>query len=301
MIFFIIQLNYIYHDMKNPPEYPSGTSQKVPGSLLISFLRDPITTMLNISRNYGDISHFKFGRKQHVYLLNHPDYIKDVPVTYNNNFIKSRGLQLAKRILGEGLLTSEGDFHYRQRQLIQPAFHSNPLTIYGDNKTAYAARMSKGWEDGCILDIHKELMHLTLAIVSKTLFSFDIESKARDIGKVVTTLVKYFNRARMPFGELIERLPIASNRQFQRARKQLDMIIYRMTNEHRINGSDDGKDDHHDDLISMLLLALDTTSRNGTCTNSSRKMTDLQLVRHEITTIFLAGHETVANALIWTF
>ena len=195
-------------------------------------------------------------------------------------------MQLAKRILGEGLLTSEGDFHYRQRQLIQPAFHSNRLTIYGDNKTAYAAHMSKGWKDGCILDIHKELMHLTLAIVSKTLFSFDIESKARDIGKVVTTLVKYFNRARMPFGELIERLPIASNRQFQRARKQLDMIIYRMTNEHRINGSDDGKDDHHDDLISMLLLALDTTSRNGTCTNSSRKMTDLQLVRHEITTIF---------------
>jgi cytochrome P450 len=173
---------------------------------------------------YGDISHFKFGI-QHIYFLNHPDYIRDVLVTHNANFIKSRGLQLAKKVLGEGLLTSEGNLHRNQRQLIQPAFHQDRLTAYAAIMTECILRMSNRWKDNDTLDVHKEFIQLTLAVVCKALFNFDIESEAKEIGKHVTTLVEYFNRARMPLAELIEKLPLPSNRRFQYAKKQLDTII----------------------------------------------------------------------------
>ena len=103
-------------------DYPPGPTSKLPLGLFINFLRDPLSVLDNISRRYGDISHFKFG-KQNIYLINNPDYIKDVLVTYNSNFIKSRGLQLAKQVLGEGLLTSEGELHYKQRQLVHHYFN----------------------------------------------------------------------------------------------------------------------------------------------------------------------------------
>ena len=98
--------------------YPPDLKQKLPLFLFLNFLRNPIGVLVDISK-YGDIFHLRFGT-QHIYFLNHPEYIRDVLVTYNNNFIKSRGLQLAKQVLGEGLLTSEGILHHNQRQILQP-------------------------------------------------------------------------------------------------------------------------------------------------------------------------------------
>src|SRR5215469_10949429 len=148
--------------------YPPGPKQKLPLFLFLNFLRNPIGVLVDISK-YGDISHFKFGT-QHVYFLNHPDYITDVLVTYNNTFIKSRGLQGAKKVLGEGLLTSEGSLHREQRQLIQPAFNQDRLRIYAAIMVGYILRMSNHWSDNDILDVHKEFMQLTLTIVCKALF-----------------------------------------------------------------------------------------------------------------------------------
>src|SRR5215831_1615580 len=135
--------------------YPPGPAQKLPLILFLNFLRNPIEILIDIS---------KFGN-QHVYFLNHPDYIRDVLVTNNNNFIKSRGLQLAKKVLGDGLLTSEGNIHREQRQLIQPAFHSDRLKIYAAIMIEYILRMSNNWKDNDVLEVHEEFMHLTLAIV----------------------------------------------------------------------------------------------------------------------------------------
>src|ERR671923_2560405 len=115
----------------SPVNYPPGPSSRLALNLFFNFLRDPLTVLHKVSKEYGDISHFKFG-KQHIYLINDPDYIKDVLVTYDNNFIKSRGLQLAKRILGEGLLTSEGELHRRQRQLIQSVFQPDEIPNYAN-------------------------------------------------------------------------------------------------------------------------------------------------------------------------
>ena len=278
-------------------DYPPGPTQKLPLVQFLNFLRDPIGVLVDISR-YGDISHFKFGN-QHIYFLNHPDYIRDVLVTYDTRFIKSRGLQLAKKVLGEGLLTSEGTTHRNQRQLIHPAFNQDRLTAYATIMTEYILRISNRWKDGDTLDVHKEFMQLTLAIVCKALFGFDIESEAEEIGDYVTTLVEYFNRARMPLGELIEKLPLPSNRRFHYAKKQLDTLIYRIINEHQSTRITHVKDlprhNHHGDLISILLANKNITSDNGNYVISK-----LQL-RDNVMTIFLAGHETVANALTWTF
>jgi cytochrome P450 len=274
--------------------YPPGPVHKLPLSLFLNFLRNPIKVLKDISK-YGDISHFKFGT-QHAYFLNHPDYIKDVLVTYNNNFIKSRGLQLAKKVLGHGLLTSEGDIHREQRQLIQPAFHQDRLKICAAIMTEYILRMSNNWKDNDVLDVHEEFMHLTLAIVCKTLLGFDIESEASEIAKYVTTLVEYFNRARLPMAEVIEKLPLSSNRRFRYAKKQLDALIYRIIENqktHITNGTDlHNHDNHHGDLISILLASKEFSSVNETLPQS---ISNFQL-RDNIMTIFLAGHETVATS-----
>jgi cytochrome P450 len=260
--------------------YPPGPKQKLPLFLFLNFLRNPIRVLVDISK-YGDISHFRFGT-QHIYFLNHPEYIRDVLVTYNNNFIKSRGLQLAKQVLGEGLLTSEGILHHNQRQILQPAFHQDRLRIYVTTMTEHVLRMCNRWENNDTIDVHKEFMQLALAIVCKVLFNFDIESETKEINRHVTTLVEYFNRARMPLAQLIEKLPLPSNRRFRCAKEQLDAIIYRIIDDHRSFTNDN----HHGDLISIMRASNNFSSN---------------LQRDNVMTIFLAGHETVANALTWTF
>lgn len=307
----------------SPVNYPPGPSSRLPLNLFFNFLRDPLTVLHSLSKEYGDISHFKFGG-QHIYLIDHPDYIKDVLVTYNNNFIKSRGLQLAKRILGEGLLTSEGELHHSQRQLIQPVFQPDEIPNYANIMTDYALDISNRWndDDHGKVDIHREFMHLTLAIVSKAFFNISIEeSEIKEIDQYVTTLIEYFNRARIPFTGIIEKLPLPNNIHFRHAKKQLDTIIYRIIDSHR-NSSSNSNHHHnnkqdgsypHKDLISLLLQDqtdsyISANENNNKSANKRNKKihnitinTDKQQLRDNVTTIFLAGHETVANALTWTF
>ena len=272
-------------------EYPPGPHSILPNKLLRKFMNDPIKTLMDIAHTYGDICHFKFGR-QHIYLLNNPDYIEGILIRDHKNFIKSRGLQASKRILGEGLVTSEGEYHDRQRRLIQPAFHPNRIKGYGDIMTSHALHMQEGWKDGSTLDIHKEMMHVTSEIISKAVLGSDIKAEEDEVGVALQTCMEYTNRLQMPFGELIEKIPILPiNKGFQSAKKKLDSIVYNMIKEHRDNESKGV--DHKEDLLYTLLQAQDTEAGIG-------RMTDLQL-KDEVMTIFLAGHETTSNALTWTF
>ena len=296
--------------------YPPGPSSRLPLKLFFDFLRDPLTVLQHLSKEYGDISHFKFG-KQHIYLVNNPDYIKDVLVNYDNNFIKSRGLQLAKRVLGEGLLTSEGELHRRQRQLIQPVFHPDEIPNYANIMTDYTMDISRQWHDQDTIDIHKEFMHLTLAIVSKIFFNVSIEeSEIKEIDQCVTTIIEHFNQARMPFAGIIEKVPLPSNMRFHHAKKHLDKMIYRIIDNH-VNSHDNdynkqqGRSYPPKDLLSLLMRGQvdghTSASENNRAVNKSNKKihniirTDRQQLRDNVMTIFLAGHETVANALTWTF
>jgi cytochrome P450 len=151
----------------------------------------------------------------------------------------------------------------------------------------YAARTGDGWREGACLDLGHEMAVLTLAVASKTLFDADVEGEAAEIGAALTEIVELFPRFSLPFANLLQRLPLPSTRRFVRARERLDTTVYRMIRERRQAGVDRG------DLLSMLLLAQDEEG-DGT------GMTDLQL-RDEIMTLLLAGHETTANALTWTW
>jgi cytochrome P450 len=250
-----------------------------------AFRKDPPGFLLRTAREFGEISFFRIG-PQNVYQLANPAAIRDVLVTHQHSFIKSRVLQRAKILLGEGLLTSEAPLHTRQRRLVQPAFHRERLAAYAETMVEYGVRTRDRWEDGQTLDVAQEMMRLTLAIVARTLFSADVESDAPAIGEALTNVLHLFDLVMMPFSKVIERLPVPSVRRFEKARKTLDEIIYRIIDERRSSGEDRG------DLLSMLLLAEDE--------QGSGRMSNEQ-VRDEALTLFLAGHETTANALTWTW
>ena len=223
---------------------------------------------------------------EQLFLVNEPQLIRDVLVTHNRNFTKSRGLERSRRLLGQGLLTSEGAMHLRQRRLMQPAFHRDRIAGYGDLMVGYADRMRQRWRDGATVDIAREMNRLTLSIVGKTLFDVDVEQQAAAVGEALTAVMESFWMMMLPFAEVLERLPVPSLRRARMARARLDAIIYRMIADRRASGRD------HGDLLSMLLTAQDEDEGGG--------MTDQQ-VRDEAMTIFLAGHETTANALTWTW
>ncbi|MBZ5610782.1 MAG: cytochrome P450 [Acidobacteriia bacterium] len=253
---------------------------------LPAFRARPIQFLMRMARDYGDLPYFRLGPYP-VYLINHPDFVREIFVTQQANFIKSRALQRARILLGEGLLTSEGEFHRRQRRLVQPAFHRERLAAYGSVMAEYGVRLRERWKSGSTLDVADEMMRLTLAIVGKTLFSADVETEASEIGQSLTTVLKMFRVLMLPFSEYLEKLPLPSMRRFEKAQARLDSIIYGLIHERRKSGQDTG------DLLSMLLLAQDDETGGA-------GMTDQQ-VRDEALTLFLAGHETTANALTWTW
>jgi cytochrome P450 len=253
---------------------------------------NPLDFFTRLARTYGDVSSYRMAGEQ-LFLVNEPRLIRDVLVTHNRNFTKSRGLERSKRLLGQGLLTSEGAMHLRQRRLMQPAFHRDRIAGYGDLMVGYADRMRRGWTDGAVLDISREMNRLTLSIVGKTLFDVDVEQQAAAVGEALTAVMESFWLMMLPFAEVLERLPVPKLRRARMARARLDAIIYRMIADRRASGRD------HGDLLSMLLAAQDE-EENLSAPGSGRGMTDEQ-VRDEAMTIFLAGHETTANALTWTW
>lgn len=266
--------------------FPPGPRPVPPLRNLLAFRNDPISFLSRMAREYGDVAGFKVGSQQTV-LLNHPDYIRDVLVTRQRNFVKGRALERTKRLLGEGLLTSEGELHRRQRRLVQPAFHRQRIAAYGQAMVEEAARLSAAWQPGRMIDMAHEQMRLTLLIVGRTLFGSDTSTDAEAVYAAMHDLMSLFNLVALPFTEILEQLPLPQTRRFQAARERLDSIIYRMIAERRAANVDRG------DLLSMLLLAQDPEG-DGSGMND-------QQVRDEALTIFLAGHETTANALTWTF
>ena len=268
-------------------KHPPGPRRRLPGGEMFAFRHDPLKFLTRVAREYGDVSRFRVG-PQAFYFLNHPDLVRDVLVTHHERFHKGRALQRAKRLLGEGLLTSEGEHWQRQRRLAQPAFHRQRLQGYGRVMVDYAERASASWRDGEALDISEEMMRLTLSIVGKTLFDADVERDASEVGGALSEIMDLFGYLMFPFAELMEKVPILPPvRRFNRARARLDQVVYRIIDERRRGGEDRG------DLLSMLLLAED---EEGDRTGMSNEQ-----VRDEAMTLFLAGHETTANLLAWTW
>jgi cytochrome P450 len=239
--------------------------------------------MPTLQHDYGDIVTMRYYSFR-VYFISHPDYIEQVLVTDNRKFIKGRILRKNRQLFGNGLLTSEGDFWLRQRRLAQPAFHRGRIASYADTMVRYASRIASEWSDGEERDLHAEMMRLTLSIVAKTLFDADVDREAKRVGHALEAIM----RLNSDFRKLILTptwLPTPRKIRATIATAKLNRIIYRFIEERRASGVDNG------DLLSMLLAARD---------DDGSRMTDRQL-RDEAITIFLAGHETTANALAWTW
>jgi cytochrome P450 len=277
--------------MSLPAKARAGSSRSVPtvrrrwpGQLLLELQKDPLGFFERARATHGDVLRFAFGWET-VYLLSHPDLVRDVLLTHAQKFHKGLGLERAKILLGEGLLTSEEGLHLRQRRLMQPAFHKRRITTYAEAMVEAAHGAANRWTEGQALDVPKEMARLTLAAVGKTLFDADVEGAAAAIGQALTDTLGVFGVLSLPFGKLVLKLPLPAVQRFRRGRARLDAEVNRIIAERRADGADRG------DLLSMLLAARD---------EDGQPMSDGQL-RDEAMTLFLAGHETTANALAWAF
>lgn len=269
-----------------PLEIPGPKGNPFLGRLVRSSRRDPLRFMTTLAHEFGDVSTFRLGTERVVF-VNHPDYVRDVLVNHYSNFLKGAGNLRAKRFLGEGLLLSEGDLHRRQRRLAQPNFHHQKIAVYGEQMIDCAERCSARWQNGQTLDIWREMQRLTLDIVGKTLFSADVEAKDDEVGQAMRAATLQYRAFKLPFAKLFERLPLPHLLRFHRGKQRLRNVVLELIEERRRDGADRG------DLLSMLLLAEDE-GENG------HAMTAEQ-VWDEALTIFIAGYDTTATALMWTW
>jgi cytochrome P450 len=239
-------------------------------------------------REYGDTVSLRLPGRD-VLILNRPEDIESVLLTQRTNFIKHTFFwRHVAAIFGNGLLTSEGEFWLRQRRLAAPAFHPDRIAAYGDVMAAYADRQADAWEagdgDGKSRDVHKDMMRVTMEIVSKTLFDVEVEEDVDAIGRSFDLVIREIaKRFRRPI-RIADWIPLPGNLRYRRGVGLLDRLVKRVLAERRARPGDRG------DLLSMLMAARD---------DDGKPMSDRQL-RDELITLFLAGHETTAIALSWT-
>ncbi|MBC7894473.1 MAG: cytochrome P450 [Cytophagaceae bacterium] len=260
---------------------------KYPGELVLRLVRNPLEHFTRLAREHGDVVHVRMGR-EHIYLVSHPDLVREVLVGNQRNFKKGRALERARLLLGDGLLTSEGEHHLRHRRMIQPEFHRQHVAQYADTMVEVAARRTATWRDGAPVDMHKEMSAVALSIASQTLFGADVGHESEEIGAALEATFGTFMRTfYMPFGDLVLRLPIPSSRRFWQGAHRVQDTVNRLIAERRASGED------RPDLLSLLLRARDVEGDGGGMTDDE--------VRDEVLTFFLAGHETTANALTWSW
>lgn len=247
--------------------------------------RDPLGFFVRGAREHGDVVQFRFGHYRYV-LLNDPEAIRHVLIDNARSYEKSRNYDALRLVLGNGLVTSEGEFWRRQRKLAQPGFHRQRLASFAETMAACTEDLVARWAHHQEpIDLHAEMMALTLRIVGKTLFSTDLAGEAAAIGEAITVGLRHAN----DYAESVIRvppwIPTPNNLRFKQAVRVLDSMVLKMIDERRRSGR------VGDDLLGMLMAARD---------DESKGMTDQQL-RDEVMTLVLAGHETTASALAWTF
>lgn len=249
-----------------------------------AYLRDQLGFLTAAVKEYGDIVNLRLGNLT-TYVLVNPEHIDYVLRSHADNFIKDKLTRWLIPLVGEGLLTSEGDFWRRQRRLTQPTFQRQQIERYATVMVEKTERMLETWHDGQVRDTHDDMAHLTLTIVAKTLFGTDLAAEADVIGQSLEVVMNHF-MSPMRWFPFIDYLPLPSSRRYWRAIGKIDEIIYDIIRRHRSSGKDLG------DLLSRLVAARDEQGGGG--------MTDHQL-RDEVVTLVLAGHETTALVLFYSF
>ena len=299
--------------------YPPGPSSVHSLKNIHDLLKDPLKTLTEIANKYGEIAHFKAGR-QHIYLINDPNYIEKILIYNHQNFKKGKRLQTAKRLLGEGLVTSEDKKHDNQRKIIHPLFLPKKITSYGKIMINECQLMCKEWKDGSIIDIHKEMMKVTLRIICKSVLDYDLNSKeAQQFTKAFEISKKYFKRLQHPLGLVLDHIPILPKvAESRESVKTIDTIVYRLISEKKKvlqNNTNMENSNLGEDLLTRLLQVqlsfqkkskentsseIKDTNKESNLENQEDNMDDKQ-IRDNVLTMLIAGHETTANALTWTY
>lgn len=280
--------------VRQPPEpyqkaagyrYPPGFQRNLLWYALRKFRpANPIFLFHHLAETYGDIAHYKLGW-HHIVFLNHPEYIREVLVVQNDNFTKERTVQRTKMLLGEGMITSEGAVHRAQRMAAQPAFHRQRIGEYAGVIVEEAAHLRDRWRDGEQREISADMMHLTLNVVARTLFATDLREEAYELAAAINRIMGLYNfLVMLPAAEWLVHFRPPGLAAFVRARKRIDRVVYRIIDAHRRSGRDRGS------LLDMMIAASPANDAGSR-----------QSLRDQVITIFLAGYETVANALSWTW
>ncbi len=245
---------------------------------------NPIHLFQHLVDEYGDIAHYKIGWN-HILFLNHPDYIREILVVQNDNFIKERTVQRSKMLLGEGMITAEGAEHRAQRQVVQPAFHRQRVPEYASTMVGEAVRMRGSWRAGEQRDIARDMMHLTLNVVAQNLFATDLRDEVDELADAINRIMGLYNfLVMLPAAEWLVHLRPPGLAAFVRARKRIDAVVYRVIEARRRQGAGGSS------LLDLMIAA-----------SPDRSADSEQSLRDQVITIFLAGYETVANALAWTW
>ena len=258
-------------------------------------LGSPILLFEHLLKTYGNIAHYHFLGTPIVF-INDPDYIREILINQASSFVKERTVRRMKILLGEGLITSDDPIHMRQRRIAAPAFHRQRISAYGDQIVACAATQRETWQPSQHIDVAAASMQLSLEIVARTLFDTAVTDDIRSINDEVNTVMGLYNFiVAFPKIESVLHLPIPGIMKFRRSKARLDAIVDRLIREHR-EAAAHGEPDKGD-LLSMLLASRD---EQADASGHHTGMSDEQ-VRDEVLTIFLAGYETVANGLTWTW
>ncbi|MHB8586127.1 MAG: cytochrome P450 [Thermoplasmatota archaeon] len=257
-------------------------------SNLRAFYQDPLA-FLDSLRPRGGVVPLRIGAYDFV-IVSEPEAVREVFVTKARAFKKGLALERAKKVFGEGLLTAEGDHHRRQRRMIQPLFAHSRIAAYGAVMVEEAERAGARLRDGDIVDVPVAMSRATLTIVGKTLFDLDLEGESTSVGEALQTVLDGFQKRLLPWSTITESLPLPATRRFRRAVDELDRVVFGMIEARRASGS------QGNDLLSLMLRAHEGEGAPADGTGMSDRE-----ARDEAMTLVLAGHETTAQALTWTF
>jgi cytochrome P450 len=262
--------------MRLPPG-PRGTAQS---QAIKDFKRDGLSFFTRVAREYGDVTSWHMGLSQH-FLVSHPDRVKEVLVTHHQRYMKASASQEAKIVMGNALLNTDGELHRRHRRMIQPIMHHQRIAAYGEVMAEYAARTRDRWTNGQTVNMHSEMLRLTLHVVTKCLFDVDLEEAGQH------QLHEAVNAATRMFSREAPAVFLAKHSEVTEALRNIWVSIHGIIDERRRTGEDRG------DLLSMLLAATDPEGGTG-------MLTDQEVFDHTIGLI-VAGHETTAGALTWSW
>lgn len=280
-------LGLLTADSRSTPPGPEGSDV---ARKLFDLNRDTFQTFYDLVVEYGDIVRLPFTPRRSMYIVSHPDHIQRVLQDHHTNYQKAVTYDFLRPVVGDGLLTSEGEHWLRQRRLVAPMFHRERIRSFASIVSHATRTMLNEWErraeHGESIDISAEMARLTLSIAGQVLFNRDIGRESDRIGEALRIMFRDVNyRITSPIS-IPREVPTAHNRRVQDAIEDLESIVEDLIQRRR------GRADDFDDLLSMLMLAEDE--------ETGEKMGDDQ-IRDEIMTFLIAGHETTSNALAWTF